>query len=214
MTDSTGDPPRMEEPREETPAGWEDILAPGERILWQGRPAGGIVWSDLVSVQTVFGLFFTGFAVFWTSMASGMGVPRNAPGIFNLFPLFGLLFVGIGLYQVVGRLFWDAFARNRTHYTLTDRAAYIATDLPGKRSLETHRLSGDVPPRLEDGDFGTVWFGEKTHHRPGGWRGGKYRRARTWSTPVGFRRIPDARRVFGLVRQASADGDDPRRGAR
>ena len=45
--------------------GWEGILDPGEKIVWQGRPEQGfdIAAKDIPSA--VFALFFSGFAVFW-----------------------------------------------------------------------------------------------------------------------------------------------------
>ena len=51
------------------PEGWEGILAPGETILWQARPSGAVMWSDLFGFQSAFGLLsghrrhFQGFAV-------------------------------------------------------------------------------------------------------------------------------------------------------
>ena len=52
------------------PAGWEGILDPGERILWQGRPVPGIVWRPQQMVTFLFGLAFAGFALFWMLMAA------------------------------------------------------------------------------------------------------------------------------------------------
>ena len=85
------------------PPGWEGLLDDDEEILWQGRPSGGVVVRGSDIFESVFGLFFAGFAIFWISMASSMGAPRNAPGIFQLFPLFGLPFLAVGLHMVCGK---------------------------------------------------------------------------------------------------------------
>ena len=47
------------------PQGWEDILDPGERILWQGRPEPGLLPVRLPPGQMVMGAIFTGFSLFW-----------------------------------------------------------------------------------------------------------------------------------------------------
>ena len=81
-----------------TPAGWEGIFEDGESVLWQGRPRGGVIWSDLLRFETFFGLFFAGFAVFWIVGAATMGRMTHSGSSFDLmgtlFPLFGIPFVG------------------------------------------------------------------------------------------------------------------------
>jgi hypothetical protein len=57
---------------------------------------GGSIATGIVVV--VFGLF-------WTAMASGitgMGAGAGFGGVFGLFPLFGLLFIGVGVAASVG----------------------------------------------------------------------------------------------------------------
>ncbi|SHJ02748.1 hypothetical protein [Wenxinia saemankumensis] len=195
------DPPAAAGPAPTPPAGWEDILAPGERILWQGRPRAGIDWGRILSVEAVFGLVFAGFGLLWTGMAASMAPPGDAPALFSIFPLFGLIFVAIGLHQAIGRHVLDAWRHGRTWYTLTDRAAYIATQSLGRRNLRCIETGDWEDLRLEDGDPGTVWFARDRHQRPARRRNGRMRPARSWTTPVGFRRIDDARRVFGLMRR-------------
>lgn len=185
-----------------TPIGWDGILDDDETILWQGRPDSAVVWSDLISFESVFGLFFGGFALFWVigaaAMTSGIPSQGGVGAVFTFFPLFGLPFLAVGLYMVVGRIFWDAFQRGRTWYTLTDRAAYIARDTFGKRSLKRYGLEDLNPPDLQDNTPGSVIFAEDiSHYRSSSRRGGS--RNRTTRTPVGFRRIPDARAVYRLL---------------
>ncbi len=197
-----------------SPTGWEGILADGESILWQDRPATGVFWRDLLHPLTFFGLFFFGFSVFWVAMASVMS---SGPGGFGLiFPMFGIPFVLVGFYLLVGRIFWDAYVRAHTWYTLTDRAAYTATDVLGRRSLK--RVGFDEMTRLdlEDSRPGSVWFSETiaTHSyrhrrsRSAGYRSGPLR-TQTTVTPVGFARIPEPRPVYRMIadRRATLTGD-------
>lgn len=178
-----------------TPTGWEGILDEGETILWQGRPDTQIVWSSLLSFQSFFGLFFGGFAAFWISMAL-LGV-REAGGIFILFPLFGVPFLLAGLYSFIGHIFWNAYVRGRSWYTLTDRAAYIATEIFGKRRLKTYPYADMQPPELQDNTPGSVIFAEDiTVHSNR--RRGRTRRL-TQRVPVGFMRIDDARAVYRIL---------------
>jgi hypothetical protein len=186
------------------PAGWEGILAPGERILWQGRPEPGVDWAALVDFRTPFGLFFAGFALFWMWMAGRMGAPGP-------FPLFGLPFLLVGLHLAFGRLIWDAITRRSTHYTLTDRTAFVATAPFGKRKLERWALRPGMALVLDDAAPGSVWFDQVatpyvTHLGPG--RSRRYYGPRSTSRRIGFDRIAEARQVYGLMRQALANLSD------
>jgi hypothetical protein len=197
------------------PAGWEDIFDDDETIVWQGRPDTVVVWSNLLSFESIFGLVFAGFAVFWLSnvlpmLGIGSGVFGSAfarhsgpPLIFSLiFPTVGIAFVFIGLYMVIGRLFWDAYLRGRTWYTLSTRAAYIATEVWGKRRLKRYSLASMSTLDLEDGSPGTVWFAEEIQTYRSRRAGGRTSRTRTRRVPIGFRRITEPRAVLRLISEA------------
>lgn len=193
-----------------TPAGWEGIFEDGESVLWQGRPRGGVIWSDLLRFETFFGLFFAGFAVFWIVGAATMGRMTHSGSSFDLmgtlFPLFGIPFVAIGLYMVIGRIFWDAHTRGRTWYTLSDRAAYIATDTLGKRTLKRYPYDDMVSPSLDDDTPGSVWFAEEirnytTRRRSSSGMNMGTPQRHFVRVPIGFRQIDDARQVYRLINQ-------------
>ena len=200
--------------------GWEDILSPGETILWYGRPDSRIAWGDILSMRSLHGAAFAGFAILWMVQASqvtgfmtqfrlGSGGDEPFGGVTGYFPYFGLIFLAVGLYNVVGHLLWDAMERRRTWYTLTDRAAYIATDLLG-RKLDRHELRPDQPLELEDGEPGAVWFAERIVHHPGRWSsvGGdrRYHEPYTARHRVGFERISEPRTVWRLLSEAQGRG--------
>ena len=175
------------------PPGWEGLLDDDEEILWQGRPWGGVVVRGSDIFESVFGLFFAGFAIFWISMASSMGVPRNAPGIFQLFPLFGLPFLAVGLHMVVGKYFWRAFVRRHTNYTLTNKRGFIATDVFGNRKLKSYGL-GEGLEQSAQGD--TLWFASELRRRH------SKHGSRTYRKKIGFELIEDGAKVMGLARRA------------
>ncbi|WP_323037846.1 hypothetical protein [Pararhodobacter sp.] len=193
-----------------TQSGWDGILDDGETILWQGRPDSVIVWKDLLSFESLFGVFFAGFALFWitaaTFMTAGQPSFQGSGGIdtvFKVFPLFGLPFLAVGLYMVVGRIFWDAYQRGRTWYTLTDRAAYIARDVLGRRTLKRYGTDDMDAPALQDDTPGSVMFAEEisTYHTSSrsSFSQGRRSRTRTQRKAIGFHRIPDARAVYRLI---------------
>lgn len=193
------------EPADPPPEGWDGILQPGEQILWQGRPVPGINWQALDYGRIVFGLVFGGFAAFWILAAALTGA-GTLPGI--IFPWFGLPFLAVGL-KMVGEQLWLNQRRLRgTHYTLTTQAAFIATDIRGRRNLQRYPLKAGLPVSLEDGDTGNLWFDERredyTARRTTS--PGHRRRSHTYISreKIGFERIENPRAVWHQLGRAIA----------
>lgn len=164
------------------PAGWEGILEAGEQILWQGRPgqAFHIGFEDLF--KGVFGLFFAGFAAFWMAMAMTAG---------GFFWMFGLLHFGAGLALVFGSLLGPTIRRRNTWYTLTDRRAFIATDMPLKsRSLKSYPIGPDTALAYYDGDPATIHFAREQRRTDKG---------RGYTVDIGFERISEGDKVLRLM---------------
>ena len=166
-----------------TTAGWDGIFEEGEHILWQGRPDGQIAVRAGNIMGLVFGLFFAGFALFWMIMAFAAG---------GFFWMFGLLHFTIGVGISVGAVYGSAYKRRHTWYTLTNRNAYIAVDLPlaGKR-LMTYAITPGSVLDLDDGNPASVMFATRTRRTKNGTR----------DVRVGFERIADGRTVYGLLRK-------------
>lgn len=164
------------------PQGWQGILDEGERILWQGRPDGAVVWKPAHYVISLFGLAFAGFALFWMIMAAQAG---------GFFWMFGLLHFFVGLALAGGGPFGSAYLRRHSWYTLTDRRAFIASDVPmmGRR-LKSYPIDADSRLELAEGDPGSVYFATRRRRT----KNGSYR------VPVGFERIEDARGVYRMIR--------------
>ena len=80
--------------------GWDGILYPGETVLWQGQPDPRPDWSRWRLHDTIFGLAFAGFALFWMATAAGA---TGGPFMGIAFPLLGLPFLVLGLYRAGGK---------------------------------------------------------------------------------------------------------------
>jgi len=101
-------------------------LDPGERLLWAGQPRQGLRLQTSDFVMIPASLMWGGFAIAWEVMAFAIGA-----SIF--FKLWGIPFVLVGLYIMVGRFFFDARSRARTFYGLTDRSLLLITG--GRRRM-------------------------------------------------------------------------------
>lgn len=181
MTDITGQPERTNQP---APTGWEGILDDGERILWQGRPDQGF-YMDLVKLPVaLFGFAFAAFALFWMVMAGQAG---------GGFWMFGLIHFSVGLGLAFSAVAWGTLKRRGTWYTLTDRRAFIATDLPfkGKR-LDSYAITPGTRLSLRAGDPGSVFFSREER------RGDRGRR---YTVDIGFERIAGAERAYEILRE-------------
>ncbi len=165
------------------PDGWEGLLDKDERIIWQGRPGGGFEFRIGNAVGAVFGLFFAGFALFWMIMASMAG---------GFFWMFGLLHFFVGLGIAFGSVFWGAWKRRHSWYTLTDRRAFIATDIPFKgRSLKSYPITAATTLDFVSDDPASIMFAREMRRG----RNGSY------EAQVGFERIADAPEVYRMMRE-------------
>ncbi|PSL20990.1 aspartate carbamoyltransferase catalytic subunit [Shimia abyssi] len=162
--------------------GWDGILDPDEEILWQGRPDGAIVFSVDRIIPFVFGLFFAGFALFWMIMAAQAG---------GFFWMFGLLHFGVGISFSIGPILWSAYRRRNSWYTLTNRRAFIATNLAIRgKSLDSYPITGSTILEIVDGPMPSLWFASRPKRSKHGTRNIK----------IGFERIAQARDVYRVMR--------------
>ncbi|HKK21912.1 MAG TPA: hypothetical protein VJ983_10600 [candidate division Zixibacteria bacterium] len=124
-----------------------------ERLLWTGRPRQGmrLTGGDILLIP--FSLFWCGFAIFWELGVISQNGSLGAR-------LWGVPFILIGLYLVVGRFFFDARIRARTYYGLTDRRILILSGYSKLevKSFEIKSLSRIRLSKSRDGK-GTIWLG-------------------------------------------------------
>ncbi len=172
-------------------------LGPGEQVLWSGQPQQGIVLraSDVFAIP--FSLIWAGFAVFWlvTAMRS-----NAAPE----FVLFGVPFVLIGVYIVIGRFLVEAKQRASTLYAVTPQRVIITSGLFAKKvkSLNLKTISDLSLSESSDGR-GTITFGAQHPFAAmfgdmSSWPG-----AEQYLGPR-FDLVQDARHVYELLRKAQA----------
>lgn len=170
------------------PAGWEGILEPGERILWQGRPDPSFRLEPSHVVVAVAGAGFLCF-VLWLFLPAALA----GRGAWSLVLLPSVLILGI----VAAGPLATMLRRRGTWYTLTDRRAIVATRLPVLgRDLQSYRIRANSPIRWDGGEPGTVWFAERIE------RTGDESR----EVPVGFERIAGATEVHALLKRIGRGG--------
>ena len=165
----------------------------GEEILWADRPNPSRMSTRTLPIM-LFGIPFTGFAVFWIVSAysiSNVGPSFGRTGIDNFFPLFGIPFVLIGLGMLLSPLF--AFHKGtKTVYALTNRRALIIEG-GSSRSVKSYAFRDmENLERVERADSsGDLIFLRETR------RGTK---GRTYTEPIGFFGVPDVRAVERTLR--------------
>ncbi len=160
-------------------------LTGGERLVWCGRPRQGIFMQGSDWAQVPFGLMFTGFSCYWEFLAVQSG---------NLFMiLWGIPFILVGLYTLVGRFFWASWVRRTTFYGLTDQRAIIVVQ--GRSgNVKSIPVTEMNEVSLSDGPEtrGTITFGPET----AGWRWG--RREGVAPSPQ-FEQIENGREVYNQI---------------
>lgn len=96
----------------------------GEHLLWSGALfyRGGLAVKDIFMIP--FSLVWSGFAFFWEYKVI-MSYIRTGEMLYILFIAFGSIFVIAGIYLLVGRFFYEAYAARSTFYAVTDRRVVI-----------------------------------------------------------------------------------------
>ncbi|MDD8023813.1 MAG: hypothetical protein PHX82_11965, partial [Paracoccaceae bacterium] len=107
-------------------ARWEDYFLPGETLLWQGAPLPGIHRWSVHLLYMLLGLPFLAAGVWVTYHTARYGLfeattALNRLGAFVGF-CFGLPFLGIGLFCLIGQWVMGALAHKRVRYALSSRA--------------------------------------------------------------------------------------------
>jgi hypothetical protein len=92
---------------------FDEHLVSGEKVLWIGRPDPAKHFSKSDRVAIPFSLLWGGFAIFWEAavIAGGGG----------FFVLWGIPFVAIGLWGMIGRFFYRARVKRRTWFAVTNK---------------------------------------------------------------------------------------------
>ncbi len=169
-------------------------LGLGEHLLWADRPGQGFVLRAGDAFMIPFSLMWGGFAIFWEVAVLASGVPW-------FFALWGIPFVLIGLYIMVGRFWADAWQRAKTLYAVTSERVIIVSGLFARqvKSLSIDTLSEVSFTERQDGS-GTITFGPAPPFYS--WQGG------TCWPGFGRQAVPcfelagEARKVYEVIRGA------------
>lgn len=152
-------------------------LRRGGIVDWVERPQAGARAGSKLSVA-LFGVAFSGFAVFWTHGAAQSGDA--------IFPLFGVPFLLVGAGMLLAPLWTYIEAKSWLIYAITNQRVLIVLTYP-RRKVESFE-PGDItrPERTAKPDgTGNIFFGEDIRRG----RHGPYRVKR------GFYGVPEVRRV-------------------
>jgi hypothetical protein len=114
------------------------LLLPSEKLLWTGKPGGGLLFSRMDFILIPFSLLWGGFAIFWEYQVITMPHARQSA----FFILWGIPFIALGLYVTVGRFVVDAYARSKTFYAITDSRLLIVREgiLSGIQVFQLNQL--------------------------------------------------------------------------
>ncbi len=168
------------------------LLGREERLLWSAQPRQGIFLRSTDAYLIPFSLLWGGFAFFWEATV----LNSNGPVFFRLW---GVPFVLVGIYLIVGRFFADAKLRSRTYYGLTTERIVIVSGFFSRttKSLQLRTLS-DVSLAESNGGLGTITFGTAAPWwaGTGGWPG-----SRQQLSPS-FESISAARDIYEKIRVA------------
>jgi Bacterial PH domain len=172
-------------------------LAAGEQVVWSGQPRQGLSLRASDAFGIPFSLFFAGFSIFWIQGAAQSGAPLP-------FVLFGVPFVLVGLYLVIGRFFVEAKQRAATFYAVTPERIIIRSGLfnMAVKSLPLKSLQDVSLSERPDGT-GTITFGAQhpmasMFGSMSGWPG-----TEQYLGPR-FDLVPQARSVYESIRKAQA----------
>jgi hypothetical protein len=181
-------------------------LGRDERLLWSGAPEQGVRLRPSDALAIPFSLLWGGFAFFWEYSVLQHGAPL-------LFGLWGVPFVLVGLYMIVGRFFGDAYLRSRTQYGVTDQRVIIVSGWINRevKNLPLASMSDITLSERPNGE-GSIQFGPNPFGVPmvfGSAMPGSGRRM-----PPMFDLLPKVRDVYGVIMKAKQDLREPAAGGR
>jgi hypothetical protein len=160
-------------------------LAPGEHLLWSGKPQTGFRLSGQDFVLIPFSLIWCSFVLFWEWAV----VTSHGPLIMQLW---GIPFVLVGLYILIGRFFVDALQRNKTFYGVTEDRVLIVTSFIFKNVKSVSlRTLGEISMNEGNDGSGSILLGPVRYSSSGP--------GITRYSPPTLDSILDVRRVHELI---------------
>jgi len=167
---------------------------PNEQLLWAGRPRQGIVFRSIDIFFIPFSLMWGGFAIFWEVSVLNTNAPWFAA-------LWGVPFVLMGLYMILGRFWVDAWQRENTQYAVTSQRVIIRSGVFAQtvKSLNIDTIT-DLSLSERSNGSGTITFGAVPPFY--GWYGTMQSPWMNNQMVPSFELASDARKVYDIVRTA------------
>lgn len=174
-----------------------DLLKKNEALEWAAKPKQGFLLKPSDRYLIPFSLFWCGFVFMWEYITLNMsgGIPIMA--------LFGIPFILVGIYLLIGRFFMDASIRRNTFYAFTDKRVLVRTGI-WNQSTDIYKfedLSHIQFTEKADGS-GTILITPSGISQPQDGAKGKA------ALPLGtiqFELIEDVKAVFLLIQEKMGD---------
>jgi hypothetical protein len=178
---------------------FRDELNPGERIIWNGQPQQGLMLRPSDIFMIPFSLLWGGFAIFWEFGVVSSGAPF-------FFMLWGIPFVLVGLYMIIGRFFFDSSQRSKTYYALTNERAIIISGVfnQSTKSLDIKKLP-EINISSKGDSKGTITFGA-SHPMAWMYAGSGFPNMGRYNIAPSFEMIDDAKTVYQQVKRLQREG--------
>lgn len=167
-----------------------DMLRPGEKLLWSGRPRTGIRFRAMDAFLVPFSIVWGGSVLVFEAIAIASGIWFMA--------LFGIPFVLMGVYFLFGRFLVDARQRSNTVYGLSTERAIIVSGLLRRtvKSLNLRTLS-DVSLNERGDGSGAITFGAA--NPLAAWFGAGWAAGMSSYASPSFEMIENAAEVYRMV---------------
>lgn len=169
-------------------------LQEGEKILWTGRSQKGHFFSHGDFMFIPYSLFVGGFLLYCEFLL----LTNSAP---LMFQALGACIGLIGLYWIVGRLFYRVYKLSKSRYIITSIRVIESYDSPWLRQKEMSLTAFDKMVKyVEDKGTGTLLFG--AHHPAILYRvntGTEFLHPKLKQV-VGFYHIEGAQGVFDMIK--------------
>ena len=139
-------------------------LTKEEKLLWSGQPDPSIIFSKADIFLVPFSILWGGFAIVWEFLAMIAVFTQTNHSTDKMailiFPLFGIPFVLIGLYFMVGRFIVKKLRKQKTFYAVTNKRVLIITKFFGE-NLQAEYINSlpSINKSIRPNGFGTITFG-------------------------------------------------------
>jgi len=143
-------------------------LQAGEHLLWSGMPRQGLRFRSGDIFMVPFSLLWGGGAFFGVYKSATSDHPSS------LSTIWGIPFVLVGIYLIIGRFFIDAYQRSRTYYGVTNQRVLILSGIWTRevKTVSLQNLNEIALTERSDGSgdilFGSMnpmymrWYGESS----------------------------------------------------